>query len=506
MSDMSQINDSILVLDKINKSFPGVHALKDMSFSVRKGEVHAICGENGAGKSTLMKVVTGVYRQDSGDIYVDGKKVDIKSPNNAFDQGIAIMYQETSLFNEMTILENMFLNHEIMRKIGPIPVLDYRAMEARVSAIFQKMNVRLDLNAKVRDIGMASKQLVEIAKALTFNSKILIMDEPTASLTDREVTALFEIIRNLKAEGVSIEYISHRLEEIFEICDRVTVIRDGEFISCTDVKDTTKDRLVADMVGREVTSYYPKEEVEVGDVQIELKDICQTNLLYNVSLNVRRGEIVGLSGLAGAGRTELAQAVCGITKIDSGKIFIQGKEIKIDSYRKAMSEGIVYVSEDRGKYGLVLGMDIKKNVTLPQLNKISHRSMIDFGREREMGQQAIDTFGIKAPGADFIVENLSGGNQQKVSVARATALEPRLMILDEPTRGVDVGAKAEIHRIIGQLVKQGLSILMISSELPELLGMCDRIYVMNAGRIVGEFDREHATQESILSVALEAMD
>lgn len=503
---MSQINDSILVLDKINKSFPGVHALKDMSFSVRKGEVHAICGENGAGKSTLMKVVTGVYRQDSGDIYVDGKKVDIKSPNNAFDQGIAIMYQETSLFNEMTILENMFLNHEIMRKIGPIPVLDYRAMEARVSAIFQKMNVRLDLNAKVRDIGMASKQLVEIAKALTFNSKILIMDEPTASLTDREVTALFEIIRNLKAEGVSIVYISHRLEEIFEICDRVTVIRDGEFISCTDVKDTTKDRLVADMVGREVTSYYPKEEVEVGDVQIELKDICQTNLLYNVSLNVRRGEIVGLSGLAGAGRTELAQAVCGITKIDSGKIFIQGKEIKIDSYRKAMSEGIVYVSEDRGKYGLVLGMDIKKNVTLPQLNKISHRSMIDFGREREMGQQAIDTFGIKAPGADFIVENLSGGNQQKVSVARATALEPRLMILDEPTRGVDVGAKAEIHRIIGQLVKQGLSILMISSELPELLGMCDRIYVMNAGRIVGEFDREHATQESILSVALEAMD
>ena len=328
---MSQINDSILVLDKINKSFPGVHALKDMSFSVRKGEVHAICGENGAGKSTLMKVVTGVYRQDSGDIYVDGKKVDIKSPNNAFDQGIAIMYQETSLFNEMTILENMFLNHEIMRKIGPIPVLDYRAMEARVSAIFQKMNVRLDLNAKVRDIGMASKQLVEIAKALTFNSKILIMDEPTASLTDREVTALFEIIRNLKAEGVSIVYISHRLEEIFEICDRVTVIRDGEFISCTDVKDTTKDRLVADMVGREVTSYYPKEEVEVGDVQIELKDICQTNLLYNVSLNVRRGEIVGLSGLAGAGRTELAQAVCGITKIDSGKIFIQGKEIKIDS-------------------------------------------------------------------------------------------------------------------------------------------------------------------------------
>ena len=317
---------------------------------------------------------------------------------------------------------------------------------------------------------------------------------------------MFEIINNLKRQGVSIVYISHRLEEIFEICDRVTVIRDGEFISCRDVKDTTKDSLVADMVGRTVTSYYPKQEVDIGDIGIELKNINQGNLLYDVSLNVRKGEIVGLSGLAGAGRTELAQAVCGITKIDSGTIVIDGREVKIDNYRKAMAEGIVYVSEDRGKYGLVLGMDIKKNVTLPQLNRISHSGMIDFNREREMGAEAIKTFDIKAPNEDFIVENLSGGNQQKVSVARATALRPKLLILDEPTRGVDVGAKAEIHRIIGGLVKQGLSILMISSELPELLGMCDRIYVMNAGRIVGEFDREQATQESILKVALEAND
>ena len=503
---MIENRDGILVLDRINKSFPGVHALKNMSFSVRKGEVHAICGENGAGKSTLMKVVTGVYPPDSGDIYVDGKKVTIKSPNNAFDQGIAIMYQETSLFNEMTILENMFLNHEITRKLGPITVLDYKAMENKVKGIFQRMNVKLDLHEKVKNIGMASKQLVEIAKALTFNSKILIMDEPTASLTDREVTALFEIIRGLKAQGVSIVYISHRLEEIFEICDRVTIIRDGEFISCMDVASTTKDRLVADMVGREVTTYYPKVDVDIGDVAIEFKNINQGRLLHDVSLNVRRGEIVGLSGLAGAGRTEFAQAVCGITKIDSGKILIGGKEVRIDSYRKAMAEGIVYVSEDRGKYGLVLGMDIKKNVSLPQLHTISKRSMIDFKREREMGTKAIALFGIKAPNEDFIVENLSGGNQQKVSVARATALEPKLMILDEPTRGVDVGAKAEIHRIIGGLVEQGLSILMISSELPELLGMCDRIYVMNAGRIVGEFDRAHASQEAILKVALETND
>lgn len=505
MSDLGG-SENILVLDKINKSFPGVHALKDMSFSVRKGEVHAICGENGAGKSTLMKVVTGVYRQDSGDIYVEGKKVDIKGPDDAFDQGIAIMYQETSLFNEMTILENMFLNHEITKKIGPLTVLDYRAMEDRVNAIFTKMNVRLNLHEKVRNIGMAAKQLVEIAKALTFNSRVLIMDEPTASLTDREVTALFEIIRNLRAEGVSIVYISHRLEEIFEICDRVTVIRDGEFISCMDVKETTKDRLVADMVGREVTSYYPKADVPIGDVAFKIEHIEQGALLHDISLEVRRGEIVGLSGLAGAGRTELAEAICGLTKIDSGRIRIDGQETKIANYREAMAKGIVYVSEDRGKYGLVLGMDIKRNVSLPQLHTIATGGRIDFEQERKLGQEAIREFEIKAPNEDFIVENLSGGNQQKVSVARATALRPKLMILDEPTRGVDVGAKAEIHRIIGQLVEQGLSILMISSELPELLGMCDRIYVMNSGRIVGEFDREHATQEGILKVALEAND
>ena len=494
----------ILVLDGINKSFPGVHALKDMSFSIREGEVHAICGENGAGKSTLMKVVTGVYKPDSGTIQVAGQPVDIENPNDAFEKGIAIMYQETSLFGEMTILENMYLNHEVTKKaLGFLPVLDHRAMQSKVQAIFRKMNVSMDLNAKVKDIGMAQKQLVEIAKALTFSARILIMDEPTASLTEREVDALFEIIRSLKAEGVSIVYISHRLEEIFEICDRVTVIRDGEFISCENVPDTNKDRLVADMVGRSVTSYYPKADVEIGGVEIELKHIEQKGLLHDISLNVRKGEIVGLSGLAGAGRTELAQAICGFTRIDGGTIHIDGREVRIDNYRTAMSEGIVYVSEDRAKYGLVLGLDIQKNVTLPQLMHVSKNTMIDFAREREMGEQAIKAFDIKAPGPDFIVENLSGGNQQKVSVAKATALGPRMMILDEPTRGVDVGAKAEIHRIIGELVKKGLSILLISSELPELLGMCDRIYVMNAGRIMAEFSRGQATQEKILKVALE---
>lgn len=492
----------ILVLDKINKSFPGVHALKDMSFSIREGEVHAICGENGAGKSTLMKIVTGVYTQDSGDIYVRGEKVTIKNPNDAFEKGIAIMYQETSLFNEMTILENLYLNHEPIKHVMGMPLIDYAKMEQNVEAIFMRMNVRMDIHTKVRDIGMAQKQLVEIAKALTFNARILIMDEPTASLTEREVKALFEIIRKLRRDGVSIVYISHRLEEIFEICDRVTVIRDGSFISCRETIQTDKNLLVADMVGREVGVYYPKADVELGPVILEIDRFCQHGLLYDVSLEIRQGEIVGLAGLAGAGRTELAHAVCGFTRPDSGRLILNGREVIIDSYRKAMAEGIVYVSEDRAKYGLVTAMNIQGNVTLPQLKNIVRGCVLDSAREQSMGWEAIETFSIKAPGPNFIVENLSGGNQQKVSVAKATALHPKIMILDEPTRGVDVNAKAEIHRIIGELIKGGLSILMISSELPELLGMCDRIYVMNAGRVVSEFGRSEATQEAILKVAL----
>lgn len=495
--------DNILELKDINKSFPGVHALKDMSISIRKGEVHAVCGENGAGKSTLMKVITGVYKQESGDIVFDGHKVDINNPNEAFELGIAIMYQETSLFPEMTILENMYLNHEITKKKIGLNIMDYETMGTRAKEIFDSLSCSFSLDSKVKEISMAQKQLVEIAKALTFDTRILIMDEPTASLTQREVESLFQIIRKLKKQGVSIVYISHRLEEIFEVCDRVSVIRDGQYISTNDIKDTNKDKLVSEMVGRVVNSYYPKEIVEIGDVRIKLQNFSQEGLFRNINLNVRKGEIVGLSGLVGAGRTELAHAVCGFSKPDSGQIFIDGKEVHITDYRSAMENGIVYVSEDRGKYGLVIRMNIKSNITLPQLKRILSRGKIDLKKEKEMGEEAIRTFDIKAPGPDTIVENLSGGNQQKVAVAKAIALSPTLLILDEPTRGVDVNAKAEIHKIIGGLVKQGLSILMISSELPELLGMCDRIYVMGGGVLKGEFGREEATQEAILKVALE---
>lgn len=495
--------ENILVLHKINKYFPGVHALKDMSISVQRGEVQAICGENGAGKSTLMKVVTGVYKQESGDVIFDGKKVQISNPNEAYEMGIAIMYQETSLFPEMTVLENMYLNHEHLKRICGMKVLDYKVMREQANRIFESLSCKMDLDVKVKSISMAQKQMVEIAKALTFQTRILIMDEPTASLTQKEVEALFEIIRKLKSKGVSIVYISHRMEEIFEVCDRVTVIRDGQFVATHNIAETNKDMLVAEMVGRMVTSYYPKPEVEIGEVCIEIRNFNQGRLLHDINLNVHRGEIVGLSGLVGAGRTELAHAICGFTKPDSGEIFIDGEKVQIHDYISAMDNGIVYVSEDRGRYGLVLRMNIKNNVTLPQISKIKKHGSIDKEKEQEMGQKAIEMFDIKAPSADFIVENLSGGNQQKVAVAKAVALSPKLLILDEPTRGVDVNAKAEIHKIVGELVKQGMAILMISSELPELLGMCDRIYVMNSGYIRGEFDRSEATQEAILRVELE---
>ena len=495
--------DDILRLEKINKSFPGVRALKDMSFSVKSGEIHAICGENGAGKSTLMKVISGVYKQDSGEIKFNGEKVNINNPNEALEMGISIIYQETSLFAEMTVLENLFLNHEIIKKAGIIKYIDYKSMENKIAGIFSNLNSNLDLYEKIKNIGMAQKQLVEIAKALTFNSRVLIMDEPTASLTLREVEALFEIIRKLKQQGVAIVYISHRLEEIFEVCDRVTVIRDGEFISCNNVSDTNKDKLVADMVGREITQYYQKTNVSIGDVFFEVKNLRQSQLLYNISLNIRKCEIVGISGLSGSGRTELAHAICGFTKIDSGELFMNGKPIQIHNYRDAMNAGIVYVSEDRARYGLIIKMNLKNNISLPQLNRISNVFFIDKLKETEMGKAAISSYEIKAPDENCIVEKLSGGNQQKVSVAKATALRPQLLILDEPTRGVDVNAKAEIHKLVGTLVQQGLSILIISSELPELLGMCDKIYVMNTGEIKQCFDRNEATQEKILKVALD---
>ncbi len=495
--------NEVLNLKSIVKTFPGVLVLDDMNFDLRSGEVHAICGENGAGKSTMMKIVTGVYTPDKGDILVDGQKVVFNNPNDAFDKGIAIIYQETSLFEEMTILENIFLGHELTTKKAGITILDYGKMRKEAKRIFGSMNVSIDLDEKTKNMGMAQKQMIEIAKALTFNSKILILDEPTASLTQREVDALFDIVRKLRSEGVAIVYISHRLEEIFEICDRVTVIRDGKYISCKEVASTNKDELVTDMVGRSMDNYYPKREVEIGGELIRVENLNQEGVLKNINFSINKGEIVGFSGLAGAGRTELALALCGFAKLDSGTVFVENKKVKIDNYEQAMKEGIVYVSEDRGKFGLVLEMSIKHNITMPQLKAMKKGMFLDNKAEEKVADRFIKEFDIKCTDSNFLVENLSGGNQQKVSVSKAIALNPKLLILDEPTRGVDVNAKAEIHNIVSELVAAGTTIFMISSEMPELIGMCDRIYVMKNGEIAGVMDRQDVTQEKILKVALQ---
>ncbi len=500
-------DDLVLRIEGIYKSFPGVNALTNMTIDLRPAEVHAVCGENGAGKSTLMKIITGIYKPDRGWMKLNGESLDIDSPIDAYSRGIAIIFQETSLFPDLTVLENIFMGHELKKPLPGtarlISILDYPAMRRKAKEIFDRLGMAVDLEARVADLGVATKQMVEIAKALSFDSRILILDEPTAALTNKEVDTLFETIRKLKAHGVSMLYISHRLDEIFQIADRVTVIRDGEHINTEDVAKVTKDELVSWMVGRVLTNLYPKEEFEIGEVVFEARGIVQAGVLKGIDLELRKGEILGISGLAGAGRTELALALCGFTRLDSGRILLDGKERHFANYRQAMDNGIVYISEDRQKYGLVVPMSISENITLPLLAKISRgMGIIDRAAEREINDSYMERLAIKAPDGGFVVNNLSGGNQQKVSVAKALATLPRILVLDEPTRGVDVGAKSEIHRIISNLAKDGKSIIMISSDLPEILGMSDRVIVMKTGSKMGELMRDALSQERILELAL----
>ena len=498
--------DVVLRMEGINKAFPGVQALSNMTIDLRHGEVHAVVGENGAGKSTLMKLITGVYQPDSGVMILNGERLSVRNPNDAYAKGIAIIFQETSLFPDLTILENIFMGHEITRPlvgIGLVRRIDYAAMRAKADAIFARLGMQLDLEARVSELSVAAKQMVEIAKALSFDSRILILDEPTAALTSKEVDTLFETIRRLQAGGVSMLYISHRLDEIFQIADRVTVIRDGEFVQTEEVSKVTRDMLVSWMVGRTLHNLYPKEDVALGEVIFEARGIRQDGVLDGVDLTLRRGEILGIAGLAGAGRTELALALCGLARLDAGEILIDGVHQSIRSYAAAMDRGMVYVSEDRQRYGLVIPMTVTENITLPLLRRISGAlGLVDLRAEQEISGTYVGSLSIKTPGGDFVVNNLSGGNQQKVSVAKALATEPRILILDEPTRGVDVGAKSEIHRIISDLARQGKAIIMISSDLPEILGMSDRVLVMKNGRKQGELVRGELTQESILHMAL----
>lgn len=510
MGAQLNFSDVILKLENINKSFPGVKALQNMQIELARGEMHAVCGENGAGKSTLMKVITGVYKADSGDVYLNGEKVTIREPNDAYGKGIAIIFQETSLFKDLNVLENMFMGHEPVKKVGGfIHSIDYAAMRKKADEIFDFLGIsgQIDYDAKIDTLGVAAKQMVEIAKALTYDAKVLIFDEPTAALTNKEVRALFRTIARLKEQGISMLYISHRMEEIFEIADRVTVIRDGSYVRTAEIGDVTEQQLISWMVGREMNEMYPKAQVEIGDTVLKVEHLSRSGErdgfpLDDISFEVRKGEIFGVAGLAGAGRTEMAECLSGLRKYDSGKVTLEGKELHVRHYRDAIDQGFIYVSEDRKKYGLVVPMSIEDNLTMSILYRLTKNKLIDFDAEDRLVDKYMADLRVKAPNREFVVENLSGGNQQKVLVAKALCAEPKILILDEPTRGVDVGAKSEIHRIVSTLAQSGLTIIMISSDMPELLGMCDRLMVVKAGKKTGELTRDEFSQEKVLKLAL----
>jgi rhamnose transport system ATP-binding protein len=487
--------EPLLQVAGIEKSFPGVHALSGVSFEVAPGEVHALLGENGAGKSTLIKIVSGVYRPDSGSIYVDGRELRFEKPDDARRAGIATIYQELLLFPELTVAENVFMGHAPKTRFGS---LDWAEMRTKTEALLASLDIH-DLAATqiVGALSVGNRQRVEILRALSQDARLLIMDEPTAALTEYDVKRLFEIVRRLKSRGVGIIYISHRLDEIFGLADRVTVLRDGAHVGMRRVADTSSSELVQLMVGRHIENLFPKVAAHLGAPVLEVRDLVRRPMTKSVSLTVRAGEIVGLAGLVGSGRSELAQTVFGVTPAESGQILVGGQEVRVRSPGEARALGIAYVPEDRGTQGLVRPMSVLHNFSLASLSRLSRGGFIDRNAEETLAREGVARFSVKASSLGQIVGKLSGGNQQKIVLGKWLANNPKLLILDEPTRGIDVGAKAEIHRLMSVLAGQGLAILMISSELPEVLGMSDRVLVMREGRFVAEFARAEATPEAV---------
>ena len=490
--------ETLLKISGIDKSFPGVKALSNACLSVYAGRAMALMGENGAGKSTLMKVLTGIYSKDAGTIEYLGQQVMFKGPKNSQEAGISIIHQELNLVGNLTIAENIFLGREFTTPFGSI---DWKKMHAEADKLLARLNVPHSSHQLCSELSIGEQQMVEIAKALSFESKVIIMDEPTDALTDTETEALFNVIRELKAEKRGIVYISHRIKEIFEICDDVTVLRDGQFIGEVAVAELTEDRLIEMMVGRRLDEQYPHVDVPEGEVRLEVNQLSGSGV-HNVSFTLRAGEILGISGLMGAGRTELMKVLYGALPKESGEVRLNGKTISNDCPQDGLNNGIVYISEDRKGDGLILGMSVKENMSLTALDHFSKVGRIRHDSEQLAVDDFILMFNIKTPSRDQQIGLLSGGNQQKVAIAKGLMTRPNVLILDEPTRGVDVGAKKEIYQLINKFKQDGLSIIIVSSEMPEVLGMSDHILVMREGRISGEFSREDATQEKLLAAAI----
>lgn len=494
------MSDALLDARGVSKAYAGVRALRSASFELRRGEVHALIGENGAGKSTLVKIITGAVQPDSGEILLEGEPIEENSPRLAKQRGIAAIYQQPALFPELTVAENIAIGQEGHGMGGRV---DWGARRRRAAELLARVGARIDPEADAGELTMPQQQLVEIARALGADARVLILDEPTASLSEEDTRNLFDVIRQLREEGVGMIYISHRLEELPVIADRVTVLRDGETIDTREMSSVTREELIQLMVGRELSTIFPKEEVAIGAPVLELRGVGSGEAgVRDVSLTVHAGEIVGLAGLVGAGRTELARTLFGLSPADSGEIRVRGDTVVIDSPTTAIDHGIAYVPEDRRRHGVVLEMEVSANVTLASLDELSGPTGMDFSRERELASEFSERLGVKTPSIYTPVSALSGGNQQKVALSRWLVRKPAVLILDEPTQGIDVGAKSEIHRLMTDLARQGVAILMISSELPEVLGMSDRIYVMHGGTIVGELARSEATQERVLELAL----
>ena len=493
-------DDALLRASDITKSYAGVQALKSASFELRPGEVHALIGENGAGKSTLIKIITGAVEPDSGEIKLNGQTITHNSPRVAKELGIAAIYQQPALFPELTVAENIAIGLEQAGLWGRI---DWRERRRRAADLLAQVGAKIDPEREAGDLTMPQQQLVEIARALGAEAKILILDEPTASLSEEDTQNLFRVIRQLRAQGVGMIYISHRLEELPVIADRVTVLRDGRTIDTRLMSEVNRQQLIQLMVGRELSAVFPKRAVELGDLVLELRHLgCSETGINDVNLQLRAGEILGLAGLVGAGRTELARVIFGLTPADEGEIWLRGKSVRISNPAQAIESGIAYVPEDRRRHGVILELSISSNITLASLHELSRYGLLNFRQEKEIAADYTRRLGIKTPAIFAPVATLSGGNQQKVALSRWLMTKPSVLILDEPTQGIDVGAKSEIHALMTGLAAQGVAILMISSELPEILGMSDRIAVMYGGTIVGILDRAGATQQKILELAL----
>ncbi|WP_273124427.1 sugar ABC transporter ATP-binding protein [Bacillus weihaiensis] len=494
----------IVEMKNISKAFSGNRVLENVDFEIRSGEVHALMGENGAGKSTLMKILTGIYQRDSGSVYLKGEEVHFKDAKQAEESGISVIHQELNIIPHLSVTDNMFLGKELT--VGRFRIIKQKEMRRKTKEYLQQLGIEIDPDKEAGELSVGQQQMIEIARAVAAKSEVLIMDEPTAALTDREIEALFKVIMRLKEQGVGIVYISHRMEEIFQVCDRISVLRDGEFIGVKEIPKTNFDEIVKMMVGRQLGERFPTRQTTLGAERLKVEQLTCKGVFEDISFSVREGEVLGVAGLMGAGRTEIMEAIFGYRSYQSGRIVIDGNDVKMKNPYEAIKQGIGFVTEDRKGEGLVVDLSVRENFSLTNLDRISSKQVIASSKEEEFVDELIEKLHVKTASRELSVKSLSGGNQQKIVIGKWLGTNPKILILDEPTRGVDVGAKKEIYQLINQLTQEGVAIVMVSSELPEILGMSDRVLVIHEGKVSAMIPIKEANQEKIMQAATGGKD